>query len=410
MTTSSRHALIIGGGLAGPCLALCLAGHNIRSTIFEIRPTRSDSGGSISLGPHALQVLARYTTVYERIRAVGFSYHRFGAYTDDGEKLGEIVVGDESKGKEGARIILMRSTLHKILLDACDESGMVEIKWGAKMLKIEEDEKSVTAYFQDGTEATGDILIGADGIHSKVREHVLGSQAPTTVYDNTCFVYGFLPSSSAITPSPEFTFPSFMFTPSGWFVTIPHDHDGKTLTWGIQMTVSQEKTREEWREFEVSGEAARLAKADYADVTSQPLRSLLDHADDTEARTWAQHILPDLPSWHTPRVCLMGDAAHALPANGQGSAMAFEDAAILTRLLTSESKIGVSYEDLFRQFEVIRRPRIQGLRESSAVLKAKTGPWIWYMKKWVLRTLFWFKSGVIDNTKETQYDVDEVAI
>lgn len=157
MTATSPHVLIIGGGLAGPCLALSLARQNIRSSIFEIRPSRSDSGGSISLGPNALQVLDRYAGVYDQIRAAGFSYYRFGAYTDDGEKLGEICVGDETKGDEGYPAIrLMRSTIHKILLDAGEQmGGMIDVKWGAKMTSIEEDEQGVTVYFEDGSNAKG---------------------------------------------------------------------------------------------------------------------------------------------------------------------------------------------------------------------------------------------------------------
>jgi len=113
MSTNPRHVLIIGGGLASPCLALSLARHNIRSTIFEICPTRSDSGGSISLGPNTLQVLDRHAGVYDRIRAAGFSYHRFGAYADDGEHFGEIAVGDD-EGYPAVRV--MRSTVHKVLV------------------------------------------------------------------------------------------------------------------------------------------------------------------------------------------------------------------------------------------------------------------------------------------------------
>ena len=71
--------LIVGAGLAGPCLALSLAARQIRSTIFEIRPVRGDSGGSISLGPNALQVLNRYAGIYDQIRATGFTYRRFAA-------------------------------------------------------------------------------------------------------------------------------------------------------------------------------------------------------------------------------------------------------------------------------------------------------------------------------------------
>ncbi|KAK8846893.1 hypothetical protein IAR55_005983 [Kwoniella newhampshirensis] len=411
MAMASRHVLIIGGGLAGPCLALSLARRNIRSTIFEIRPQPSESGGSISLGPNALQVLDRYAGVYYQLRANGFVYNRFGAFTDGGEKLGEISVGEEEKGDEGYPALrIMRSTLHEVLLDAGSKTELVDMRWAARLAKIEENEQGVTAHFEDGTTVTGDILIGADGIHSKVREHILGPEAPTPVFTGTCIVNGFLPASAAITPSPDFTFPAFMFTSSGLFMTIPIDADAKTLAWGITQT-SKERTRDEWRDFELSGEAARLAKADFDQIRAQPVRSLLDSADESKAKVWAPYSIPELPRWHTPRVCLIGDAAHALPPNGQGSAMAFEDVAIMTRLITS--KEGRSFEQLFERFEAIRRPRIKGIQESSRkgeAMKARTGPVGWYLKKWAFRGFFWWNSGVLKHNKETTYDVEEVDV
>lgn len=154
MTSNTQHALIVGGGLAGPCLALCLARHDIRSTIFEIRPTRGDGGGSINIGPSALVVLDRHAGVYDWIQAQGLSYHRFGAHFDDGEKLRDIAVGDEKKGGYPA-LRIMRSALHKALLDAAEETGMIDIKYGVNLEGIAEDEKGVTAFFEDEFEAKG---------------------------------------------------------------------------------------------------------------------------------------------------------------------------------------------------------------------------------------------------------------
>jgi 2-polyprenyl-6-methoxyphenol hydroxylase-like FAD-dependent oxidoreductase len=254
-------------------------------------------------------------------------------------------------------------------------------------------------------------LIGADGMHSKVRQHVLGPKAPIPTFDGLCIVYGFLPASSAISPSADFTFPAFMFTPSGVFMTIPIDAEAKTLAWVINQPV-KERSRDEWRELERSGEAARLAKADYDAIQTQPVRSLLDNADETKARLWAAYSIPDLPTWHTPRVCLIGDAAHGLPPNGgQGSAMAFEDAAILTRLLTAKDT--VNYDGLFRRFEAIRRPRIKRLRQlskASGAAKERTGRIGWFLKKWVFRAFFAWKGGVLQHAEKPTYDVDLVDI
>lgn len=155
----TRHALIVGAGLAGPCLAICLARQNIRSTVFEIRPTRSSAGGSISLGPNAIQVLDRYAKVYTKLQPEGYEYFRFGAYTDHGEKLGDIISGDERPGGYPA-LRIMRNTLNKTLVEAGDEFGdMIKYVWGAKVSKIEETDKDVTAHFEDGSTAKGACLL-----------------------------------------------------------------------------------------------------------------------------------------------------------------------------------------------------------------------------------------------------------
>jgi 2-polyprenyl-6-methoxyphenol hydroxylase-like FAD-dependent oxidoreductase len=413
-------------------------------------------GGSISLGPNALQVLDRYAGVYDRVSAAGFTYRRFGAYFDDGEKFGDIAVGEESKGEDGyPSVRILRMALHKVLLEAAEESGMIDVRFGKRFLSIEEDEEGVTVYFDDGDSARGkqdlmrlshpcsllvtdlptahmlpgDILIGADGMHSKVRQHVLGPAAPTPSFDGLCIVYGFVPTSltacspkasspnasspnasSPNTSSPDVAFPAMMFTASGVLMAIPVEPDSTTLAWVINKNL-EERDREGWKELEQSGQAARVAKADYSDIDSQPVRSLLDNADDTKARLWAAYSIPPLSSWHTSRVCLIGDAAHGLPPHGgQGSAMAFEDGAILVRLLDAQGSR--PYSELFDRLQALRMPRVEKYRERSGSvggsLKRKTGPWVWYLKKLAIRGFFWWNNGVLDHAKEYAYDVDKV--
>lgn len=260
--------------------------------------------------------------------------------------------------------------------------------------------------------STGDILVGADGIHSQVRKHMLGSKSPTPKFDNMCIIYGLVPASTIDTSTTGIKFPAMMFTPSGVFMTLPIDPESKTLAWAISKSMTGDRTREEWRELERSGEGARQAKADYDDVKTEPVRSLIDKADDAQARLWPAYSIPDIPTWHTSRICLIGDAAHCLPPNGaQGAAMAFEDAAILTRLLASDGM--TSYEELFIRFEKIRRPRIAELKRGSqkgGAMKAKTGPVGWYLKKWAFRGFFKWNGGVVQHNEETAYNVDEAKL
>lgn len=278
----------------------------------------------------------------------------------------------------------------------------------------------------------GDCIIGADGTHSKVRQYVLGEKAPSPRFDRLCVVYGFLPASSVARISdPEvslgpaaadkdkpshsdgqFALPGFVWTAAGMFMVVPHDGSGEQLAWCIVRSVEKDKTRAEWLDFERSGEGARLAKADYADIATEPLRSILDSSRDEDARLWASYSIPDLPHWSAGRACLIGDAAHAMPPNGLGASLAFEDAAILTRLLVS-TPASAWYAELFARFERIRRPRIKKIRgttDTSSDAKRKAGPWLWYVKKTVFRAFFWWKGGVLEHFEETAYDVDVVDI
>ena len=158
MPAPPRHVLIVGGGLAGPCLALALARQNIRSTIFEIRSSRSIAGGSISLAPNALYILDRYAGVYEDIKAHGHTYRRIAAYAEDGEKFGEIAVSEEEKGEEAYPAVrIMRSDIHNVLMDAGErmQDKLITVRYGARLSKIEESAHGVTATFEDGSTAEG---------------------------------------------------------------------------------------------------------------------------------------------------------------------------------------------------------------------------------------------------------------
>lgn len=175
----------------------------------------------------------------------------------------------------------------------------------------------------------------------------------------------------------DFSLPAFVFTPSGFLMCIPIDTKGETIAVGTNKTSEKDRTREEWAEFEKSGEAPRLAKKDYASIDTQPVRSILDNSEHEEARLRAPYEIPDIPTWHTSRVCLIGDAAHGMPPNGTGSGLAFEDAGLLTRMLSFRPPSSTAdYADLFRRFEALRRPRIEPIRKEglAKACRSQTGP------------------------------------
>jgi 2-polyprenyl-6-methoxyphenol hydroxylase-like FAD-dependent oxidoreductase len=199
-------------------------------------------------------------------------------------------------------------------------------------------------------------------------------------------------------------------------MVIPTDPSGDTLAWGIN-TGSGPRTREEWSELEKSGEACRMAKEGWEGFTNEPVRSLIDGADDKTAKIWTPWTLGKIDKWTKGRCCLIGDAAHAMPPNGMGSALAFEDVALMTKLFTtppasgSEKDTTKTYSDLFNRFQAIRQPRVEKLREggkTAETLKQQTNPWVWAAKKWGFRGYFWWNSGVLKFGAKTEWDVEKV--
>ncbi|KAJ7302538.1 putative kynurenine 3-monooxygenase [Mycena albidolilacea] len=364
------RVLIVGGGLAGPSLALALARQNIRSSIFELRPTRTVAEGSISLAPNAPRALDHVVGVYDRLKAAAFSYRRFAMHADDGYLFGHL-------------------------------PDLVQVRYGVRITYIEDRDDGVTLHFEDGTTARGDILIGADGIHSKVREHVLGASALTPTFLGSCMLTGTLPLASINAP-PDWTFPAVLFTPVGLVSVWPHNPSGTEAAWCVAEDLPP-KDRAAWREYEASGDAARAAKRNYAGVQTPVIRALMD-------TLWTPHCIPELPRWHRGRVCVIGDAAHALPPNGQGSAMAFEDAAYLARLLGAhplDARRDVAR--VFAQFERNRRPRIERVRAlAHGTGGAKGGTaagWKYTLKKWGMAAYFAWNGYELRDERISGYDV-----
>ncbi|KAJ7711461.1 putative kynurenine 3-monooxygenase [Mycena olivaceomarginata] len=349
------RVLIVGGGLAGPSLALALARQNIPSSIFELRPRRTVAEGSISLAPNALCALDHVVGVYDRLKAAAFSYCRLAMHADDGYLFGHLVQHED----EYDALRILRSTLHNIMLDACEEQpDLVQVRYGMCITYIEDRDDGVTLHFKDGTTARSDILIGANGIHSKVRKYVVGASAPTPTFLGSCMVTGTSPPSTPpqTRPSP----PSF--SPVGLVSVWPHNPSSTEAAWCVAEDLPP-KDRAAWREYEASGAAAHAAQRNYAGVQTPVIRVLMDNVRADAVKLWTPHCIPDIPHWHRGRVCLVGDAVHALPLNGQGSAMAFEDATYLARLLGAHPLDAPrDVARVFAQFERNRRPRIERVR------------------------------------------------
>jgi 2-polyprenyl-6-methoxyphenol hydroxylase-like FAD-dependent oxidoreductase len=214
------------------------------------------------------------------------------------------------------------------------------------------DGDRVVAVFEDGSEAVGDVLIGADGIYSRVRS-LIDAAAPTPRYTGLNVLYGYTddPSLPASTDSYRMiqgkrAFFGYTTSPRGetfWFARLP----------------GPELTREEIAGTTLDGWRRRAAEFFTADNT--PSKRIIE-------ATWDEIIggnaydVPSTPSWHRGPMVLVGDAAHAAsPAAGQGASMALEDAVVLARCLRDLPR-----DEAFETYVRIRRERVERLVATSA--------------------------------------------
>lgn len=239
-------------------------------------------------------------------------------------------------------------------------------------------------------------MIGADGIGSIVRKHVLGDKDPPAEYSGVVSIGCMVSLKDANLP-PNLTLPVFLHTRSGTFLVFAVDQTGDRIQWATSIKVP-ERERRDWKAYEP--QAVSDVKAEWESFTTEPIRSLVDHLTVENVRLWAPYQIPQIPTWHSDRLCFIGDAAHAVPPSvGQGAAQAFEDIALLSRLLAHPPAVQAGYPKLFSHFETKRRVRTDMIRVMAAraeVSREKTdSAWVWMTRTWAI----WLGIQLLDKAR-----------
>ena len=144
--------------------------------------------------------------------------------------------------------------------------------------------------------------------------------------------------------------------------------------------------REGWAEYQQSGAAVQAIKQRYGVIQTEPMRSLIASMDTSLMQLWTPYELPELSAWSRGRTLILADAAHAMPPNGQGSAIALEDVAYLARLFDSDDARAGGHAAIFARFEAVRRRRVAAVKKAgktASPLKSNVAPesWRWWAKK-----------------------------
>ena len=356
---------IVGAGLGGLTVAATLrqAGFDVR--MYEQASRFARVGAGIQMMPNSMKVLRRIG-IEDRVRHLAFQpYSHLNRAWDTGEVVRELPMPEDLFG--APYLCMHRGDLHEALL-AGVPSDMIAVQ--RKLVGLDESGSQVTLSFEDGTTAAADLVIGADGVHSIVRDLIIGPDAPIhkgRIAYRAIFASALM-AGTDVGPS-------------------------RTKWWGLDRHIVIYYTKPDRSEIylitSVPEPAEWLTPESWSTTSDvNELRAAYEgfHPDVRAAvegcpscHKWAILEREPLPSWSQGRVVLLGDSCHPMtPYMAQGAATAMEDAAVLTRCLTDVE--GDDYRAAFARYEAHRKPRtarIQAISSANTWMKGGNDDTSW---------------------------------
>ncbi len=324
---------VVGAGIGGLAVAGFLTQAGFRVTVYEQARRFERVGAGIQMSPNAVRVL-RALGLEDRLRAVAFTpptwSHRAA---DTNDLLGDLVLGPEAEARFGAPyLVLHRGDLHAALWSVVAPEV---VRFRHRLAGIDPAGgagQRLRLRFEDGSAAEADAVVGADGVHSRVRELLLGPERPRftgRVAHRTTFP-SHLVSGFTVTTNTKWwgsdrhivIYPVTANADELYYVTSVPDPDWDTESWSARCDPA-----------EVVEAMAGFNPEVRAVVAAAP-----------EAHKWALFERDPLSRWGEGPVVLLGDACHPMtPYMAQGAATSLEDAAVLARALARHDEPAVAF-------------------------------------------------------------------
>ncbi len=359
---ADAEVLIAGAGIGGLTLAQGLLRHGIPFRIFERAPELRPLGAGITVQSNAMRAL-RALALDEAVAGAGRVPDTAAILDGRGRVLSRVSLGEVARRAGAPIVTLQRARLHEVLRKGLPEDCL---HLGAKVTGVTQTATGVELRLEGGEAVRGAILVGADGLHSRVRATLWGEDLPRysgyTSWRGVC-------ASEALSQQRE--------TSESWgrgkrFGIVPIGHC--EVYW---FATSDEPARA----ADIAG--ARQAVLSRFAGWHAPISALVDATD--EARIVRTDIAdrPPLKTWSNGRITLLGDAAHPMTPNlGQGGCQAIEDAVVLASELAQTfaepARAFARYEQrrLSQAYAVVRASRVMGrIAQASNPVAAVARDW-----------------------------------
>jgi 6-hydroxynicotinate 3-monooxygenase len=364
---SQPSIAIVGAGLGGAAAALLLRQQGFTVTLYEQAPNFARLGAGIHVGPNVMKIM-RQLGLEQALEAMGsHPDYWYSRNWEDAAVLSQIPLGDFARRHYGAAYLTVhRGDFHQLMIAALPADA---IRYDKRLTALEDRDHDVLLSFADGSTAAADIVIGADGVNSVVRERLLGVEAPRYT--------GYVAHRAV--------FPSNLLAR----FALPFDSCVKWWSADRHMMVYYVTERQD-EIYYVTGVPQARWDHDTAWVPSSqaemreafagyhPLVQALIEAS-PEITKWPLLERDPLPLWSSGRLVLLGDACHPMkPHMAQGAAMAIEDAAMLARCLKAVGTTDFATAfALYRANRMERASRVQKVSHDNTWLRDNEDPaWV----------------------------------
>jgi 2-polyprenyl-6-methoxyphenol hydroxylase-like FAD-dependent oxidoreductase len=331
--SSVKSILIIGGGIGGLAAGIALSknGHSVQ--LVELNKEFNIYGVGIIQHANALRALDVLGLAEEAMRR-GSPYGLIKMCTSSGHLITQVGM---SGGKFSSHNGISRKILHEILYEEAVKQGVV-FKMGLTVSEIENQTNGVEVEFTDRSKGTYDILIGADGINSKVRSIVFGAYKPTYTGQSVW----------------RYAFKRLPELETGYMFMGKKSKAGLIPMTADSMYMFLVTAEGDDNPFIQEHELVPRMKASLAEYGTPMIRNLIEEITDPKKVVYRPLEVLSVPApWFKNRVILIGDAVHAtIPQLGQGAGLALEDAIVLAELLQTDMEVDAVFQRFMdRRFE-----------------------------------------------------------